>query len=340
MKISENIKRIAFRLEANERIGIGHLMRCLTIIRELKKVGIESTIYAVSAIDKALMEGNAHFIKMDTVAFSEEDARILKKYMDKRKECVLFIDSYEVTPQYVQSLKKYSRIIMADSFCDYQVEMVIQPNAFLSQMQEQEGNAEVYLKGLSYQPVRHEFFENHLEIKREVNHILILSGGTFPKQFCEGLLEELYMWNKAANVSIVLGNYVSDDIDRELHERFDRCKLQIHRNVSNMSEIMCENDVVISACGSTIFEIMACGAPVIAYSMADNQRYALERLQKDAGILYAGDITENGIFKKILTYLEELKEVDLRKKQVYSMKKMISCNGAENIVRKIIEYFG
>lgn len=340
MKPNERIQRIAFRIEANEKIGMGHLMRCLTIIRELKRNNTESTIYSSSAIDKKLIYNISDYVKINTKAFSSEDAYIVAGYMNKRKESILFVDSYEVTAQYLQSLKKYQRVILTDSFCDFDIEMVIQPNAFLEQEIKNEGNADIYLRGLTYQPIRNDFFLNSVEIKEKVTNLLILSGGTFPKLFCMKMIEEIYKWGKIETISIVLGYCVSDSEYEALKKKFENCNLRIYRNVSNMSEIMSKNDVVISACGSTIYEIMACGLPVIVYSMADNQRYVLEKLQSEAGILYAGDIKEEITCANIIQYLEMLLNRKNRETQVFKMRQVISCNGAENIVKMVMKYLG
>lgn len=332
------IKRIAFRLDANERIGIGHLMRCLTIITELKKVGIESTLYVTSLIDMAVIGDAIHVVKMDVEPFSNEDADILGRYMDDNNESIVFIDSYDITETYIQRLNKYKRIIMADSYCDYDVEMVIQPNAFLSTETKSIYKKQVYLKGLEYQPIRDEFFENRARVMPDIKNILFLSGGTIPQKFCETVLDEVFKRNIAKQITIVLGNCVSETVYKELEYKYKSYHIKICKNVLNMSKIMCENDVIISACGSTVYEIMACGVPVIVYSMAENQRYVLEKLQKEAGILYAGDINDENTCENIISGLKELTSISARKKQIDSMRKQISCNGARNIVKKIIEY--
>ena len=45
----------------------------------------------------------------------------------------------------------------------------------------------------------------------------------------------------------------------------------IHENVQDMRGLICSMDVIVSAAGSTLYEICACGVPLITFSTADNQ---------------------------------------------------------------------
>ena len=110
---------------------------------------------------------------------------------------------------------------MADSYCDYDVEMVIQPNAFLSTETKSIYKKQVYLKGLEYQPIRDEFFENRARVMPDIKNILFLSGGTIPQKFCETVLDEVFKRNIAKQITIVLGNCVSETVYKELEYKYE-----------------------------------------------------------------------------------------------------------------------
>ena len=45
----------------------------------------------------------------------------------------------------------------------------------------------------------------------------------------------------------------------------------LHENVADMRSLISSMDICVSAAGSTLYEICACGVPLITFSTADNQ---------------------------------------------------------------------
>jgi len=52
-----------------------------------------------------------------------------------------------------------------------------------------------------------------------------------------------------------------------------------------MSEIMLKCDVAVTAGGSTMYELAACGIPMVTFIYADNQRPAVEMLEQEGYIV-------------------------------------------------------
>jgi spore coat polysaccharide biosynthesis predicted glycosyltransferase SpsG len=66
----------------------------------------------------------------------------------------------------------------------------------------------------------------------------------------------------------------------------------IHRNVKNMSQLMLDCDIAVSAGGSTLYELCACGTPTVTFALADNQLDGVSCFG-DGYMINAGDIREN-----------------------------------------------
>ena len=64
-------------------------------------------------------------------------------------------------------------------------------------------------------------------------------------------------------------------------------------------------DIAISAGGTTLYELCACGTPTISYSFADNQLDNVEQFQKDELIDYAGDVRKTNIFENVKKRLNQ-----------------------------------
>ena len=57
-----------------------------------------------------------------------------------------------------------------------------------------------------------------------------------------------------------------------------------------MSELMCDCDIAVTAGGTTLYELCACGLPSICFSWADNQIQAVSVFTKMGLMIGAGDI--------------------------------------------------
>ena len=94
----------------------------------------------------------------------------------------------------------------------------------------------------------------------------------------------------------------------------------------------------ISAGGTTLYELCACGTPTISYSFADNQIDNVEQFQKDELIDYAGDVRKTNIFENVKKLLNHYTQnYDLRKGRSRKMQQLIDGNGASRIVGELIK---
>ena len=86
------------------------------------------------------------------------------------------------------------------------------------------------------------------------------------------------------------------DLDeiRELSDRIDQIKIVY--NVSEMSKLMCEHNIAVSAAGSTLYELCACGLPTITYVLADNQIPAAKVFSEKGVMIDAGDVRKDADF--------------------------------------------
>jgi spore coat polysaccharide biosynthesis predicted glycosyltransferase SpsG len=90
---------------------------------------------------------------------------------------------------------------------------------------------------------------------------------------------------------IVAGRLNPHNDDLHLLEReFDG--VFVHMNVKEMSKLMLNCDIAVSAGGSTLYELCACGVPTIAFSWADNQVNAVKCFG-EGYMINAGDFREN-----------------------------------------------
>lgn len=97
---------------------------------------------------------------------------------------------------------------------------------------------------------------------------MITTGGSDPyfatRAFTDTFLSEKELEKSQIRYHIISGPFNMHA--EELHKLYDENPwVEIHEHVTCMKEIMKQCDVVLSATGSTIYEVSALGVPLIAF---------------------------------------------------------------------------
>lgn len=161
---------IGIRADANDTVATGHIMRCITIAKELKKRGkrvlfFTADTYALEMLHEAGME----VVCLDTEWNQMElETERLKIELQKAGCKKLLVDSYQATEKYFESLADAVKLIYIDDCFEgvYPVDAVINYNAFYTlfpyekvyqEQKEQTGKQTKLLLGTEYVPLREEF---------------------------------------------------------------------------------------------------------------------------------------------------------------------------------------
>lgn len=114
--------------------------------------------------------------------------------------------------------------------------------------------------------------------------------------------------------------------------------IRIYQDIPDVYRMMHCCDLGVSAGGTTLTELCACGVPTIAFVMAENQRYGVEVFAKKGLVRYAGDIQKDGsaVTAKIISEVIKLKDdYILRKTMGEKGKEVVDGKGAERIAKGI-----
>lgn len=336
------------RADANATIGSGHVMRCLTIADAMKKKGIESTfIIADKEAEDLIQSYGFPTICLESTwgNLDNETSKLLSLINEVNIDKIL-IDSYYVTQSYLKDIGNDTKVIYIDDLNQfvYPVDLLINYNVYAKN----KGYDRNYylsqtklLLGCDFIPLRTEFQGIQGTINEKVADILITTGGSDPYNVAGSILAFIIHkeWYRTIRFHIVVGRF-NNNIE-ELNKLVkDSDNIILHHNVSKMSELMLECDIAISAGGSTVYELCACGVPSISYSFADNQLEAIKELDKLGVIYYAGDVRNDlnicltNIEGRIIQYISD--EI-LRKRISQKMKSMVDGLGADRIAEQIYD---
>lgn len=365
---------VVIRADANSKIGMGHVMRCLSVADALLKRGEE--VLFVTADDtpvplltkKGIPYRVLHTDYADMEAELPELWEVLRELPQgaespdatlAQKNTSILVDSYYVTEKYLAALKKrITTIYMDDIYAfSYPVDMLINYNIYGEEMGYEKDAAFADTKlllGANYVPLREEFSAGagYVQSRKalslgaanvtpaEEGGILITTGGSDSFNLAGQLLMEAMKYDalKEKEYHVVSGS-LNPHIGelQALAQKHEN--IHIHCNVTNMAELMAESEVALSAGGSTLYELCAVGVPVIAFSFAENQERLVQTFVKRGIAQYGGNYRTDGnkMIQNTIAGLETLLEdKNLRSEYRKKARTLVDGKGAERIAEALL----
>lgn len=335
---------IGFRVDANEHIASGHLMRCLTIAQNLRKIGQECKFYLAEnketdRISSRNFEYQILNSKWDDLNSEKEE---FKEILIKDKIDLLVVDSYQADNGYLSYLNKVCKVLYIDDMSAEKYDVTATLHYGLSDenyIKKYKDTKVVTLTGSEYIPLREEFSDFKENVNRQ-NSVLITTGGTDTYNITMEVLKSAMQTDLLGNFEfyVIVGsmNQFEEDI-RKFAEKHNN--IHVLKNINNMGEYMKKCRYAVSAGGTTLYELSACKTPTVCFSFADNQYGFAKRMGTDENMLFAGDprfdkdLGEK-IVKLLCCYIEDEKLVA---KVVANMSKLVDGNGAKRVAMKLKE---
>lgn len=328
------------RADMNQQIATGHIMRCLSIADAARNLN-EETVFIVAdrqAVSLLESRGYAYIVLETEWNHLENELPKLESIISEYNIDKLLIDSYMVTEKYLQCVSQITYTIYIDdlNMFHYPVDSIISYANYADEFcYEKKYEQTELLLGTKFAPLKPEFSDClPKRIRDKAEYLLIICGGTDNYHIILNVLNGIDM-NLFKKVSIICGRY-SQDYETIKEKYMHNSSIQIMRSVDGMKEFFEAADIVISAAGTTLYELCAVGTPTISYTLADNQIRNATRFQKDGIIDYAGDVRFGNYVKQIKVLLGKMREdKDYRKHKAVSMQKLIDGKGAKRIAEHI-----
>ena len=350
---------VVIRADANSKIGMGHVMRCLSVADALLKRGEEVLFvtaddtpvplltkkgipYCVLHTDYADMEAELPEL-WEVLRELPQGPGVLEAALPQRNIFIL-VDSYYVTEKYLAALKKrITTIYMDDIYAfSYPVDMLINYNIYGEEMGYEKDAAFADTKlllGAEYVPLREEFSAAEQQRTAADGGILITTGGSDSFNLAGQLLMEAMKYDalKEKEYHVVSGS-LNPHIGELQALAEKHGNIHIHCNVTNMAELMAENEIALSAGGSTLYELCAMGVPVIAFSFAENQERLVQTFVKRGIAQYGGNYRTDGnkMIQNTIAGLETLLEDEnLRAEYREKARTLVDGKGTDRIAEAI-----
>ncbi len=325
---------ILIRADANERIGAGHIMRCLSIGAAFARYGMEFLFITADHKGDALLDQNGvnHICLETDWADMETELPLMKKIIKEKNPSLLLVDSYRVTEKYFNELVPFIKTAYMDDLNQirWNVETLINYNIYSVVFDYSYYEGTRLLLGPKYAPLREEFRSLPRHDVGEIKHVMVSAGGADPEGITEKIIREVCPDWPEVKFHFIVG---------ALNPRINEIKalkkenIILHINEKNMSVLMRKCDIAISAAGTTLYELCAAGIPSIIFTLADNQLTAAKQFSEKGIMVNLGDCRSNDRF--IASLKDRLKDLmddpGERKSLSINMQKLVDGQGADRI---------
>lgn len=332
--------RVAFRTDASSRIGIGHVMRCLTLARLLSRE-TDTAIRFVCNRDlpdavkgRLLAAGFGLAETGDAEGFDwQADADRFAAAVGSEGVDWLIVDHYGIDRRWEQAVRPLARnILVIDDLADrpHGCDALLDQNLIFGMESRYRQlvpdgcklflGPEYALLGESFAAARHLAAE-----KTSLGRVLVNFGGSDPTGESFKVLEALELagrpagWPETLTFHVVAGP--ANARSAELKKRCESLAgVVFYPEVKEMAKFLADMDMAIGAGGVSLWERAFMGVPSAVIAVADNQVPSAEESARRDMVWYLGEsraVTPGRIAELLGDVLEN--PMELRRKSRQSL---------------------
>jgi spore coat polysaccharide biosynthesis predicted glycosyltransferase SpsG/RimJ/RimL family protein N-acetyltransferase len=285
--------KIGFRLDASQKIGMGHYSRCLSLAEVALSAG-HAAIFIVqdlpSTLRKNLQAKGIPVFNLGEMPESSSEDNEIKHSQSSSSGLetleaakflqldILVIDIYQVDDQWVpESLYREFKILQIADFPAIKgVDMILDYGFDASPEKHKNANvppSQMFL-GPIFAPIRTSFLKlsGHKSSSPDLPNkkVLIALGSALPNKIILQLLADYSAGMKVYNLEIV----------GQIHTSHGDNRIQITSDSDGLSQQMHEAAFVLTSGGVTLYERLAMGKPGLVIETAPNQSFSLGEIRR------------------------------------------------------------
>jgi len=354
---------VAVRVDAAPKIGVGHVMRCLTLADALQSRGAQARFVSrhLPPELKAIVRQHGHeCVVFDTPAegpldelahadwlnnSQSADAADTQRAIGDRRWNWLIVDHYGLDVRWETQLRASpSRILSIDDLADrvHDCDVLLDQNVYADMATRYDGRTPAHcerLFGPGYALLREEFHQWRARItprSGDVRRVMVCFGGVDAGNLTSEALEALR--GLAANrpeVEVVVG--ASHPQLRATLATCEAAGYTSHVQSDNMAELMASADLALGAAGSTSWERCCVGLPSICVATAKNQVAVVRGLESRGvaiGIAAASPVRAADVSRALAPLLADPQRVASMSRAAWNL---VDGRGAARVVDRMLE---
>lgn len=340
---------VVIRADINKQIGSGHAVRCIAIAEAIEALG-GTTLFVTSSAESSdalcALGRDSVILNADPALYSADDGDRLGSFCQSCNARSVLVDSYAVTDAFFEALQDACsggcRVGWIDDRYTYElgeqtdtvrrrVDCVINYSfgASLVEYQLLYDAESVHLCiDPAYAPLRRQFHSDAHRAYGDVRRILVTTGSTNDGCVLERMTSACLLANPRAQIDVIVGSMAE-------FVSLNDARITEHRGIVDLAPFMREDDLCISAAGTTTYELCSVGVPSVIVPVVDNQLFNAAGFKKlGLGPVVANDARLEDRLKKIVTNLSA--DPSSRRRFSLRMQRAVDGRGAERIARALL----
>ena len=317
---------VAFCVKASRKIGYGHIMRCISLALALKRDSFECHFFSNSGARGIILNNGFHFNHLEE--FRDEDITVI----DDVEPAFVVLDSYLANSSYTEELAREHFLVQFDDnndiYGEISADILINGNIHAGDLNYiGKKKSTRFLLGPEYLVMKSEYWNPKSSDESE-NSLLITTGGADFFDLMPKFLEALKKLPVKKRVIVGPGFSQSQIWKLEMLSKYMTDSELIY-TPSSLKDYIAHSSIVLSASGSTIYEILAMKRLPVIFTIADNQRMISKKLE-GFGITNLG-WHENIDFEKLPEIIQ--RETDIKEAKKNDLAELFSKFDGKGVMR-------
>ncbi len=309
MQSDQNVPNVLIRADAGERLGNGHVMRCLVLGQAMRERGGQVSYLGrlgSPGLERRLRAAGVECTSLESIHPRGGDLEATLAglaALRRRSETLpwLILDGYHFDPEYQRAVRQAGwPLLVVDDAMDrshYSAAILLNQNLNAERLPYRTDPDTLRLLGIRHVLLRSQFLAWkgwERPIREVARRILVTLGGGDRDNVSELVLEGLLTLGRNDLVVTVISGSNNPHLGtlEEVARRMP-FETEVVRDAPDMPERMTRADVAITAAGSTSWELAFLGLPALLLVLADNQRGIAGELDR------AGVSMNMGWFKEV-----------------------------------------
>jgi UDP-2,4-diacetamido-2,4,6-trideoxy-beta-L-altropyranose hydrolase len=333
---------IFFRVDASEKIGNGHLVRCMTLAKSLLNhefIVVFICSFISDSLAQLIVSEKIILEKIDSFVDDLTDANYVINVLDKYSTGLIVVDHYELNIRWHQIISKFVyKIIVIDDLANRPLfcHLLINSGCF---------NKDAYqmllpdcceqMLGPEYVILKPEYlFYKKKDCQEQIKRVFIFMGGADSKNITSKIIEAFSDSTfDSINFDLVIGSSNSRKCEIEKLVA-SKTNFSIFQNRPHLADLMQKADIAFGAGGATSWERICVGLPSAVITLSENQVTLIKHLNNLGLVKFLGhfDVVTSHTIHEFM--VNEFSSGNLRKQFNVANK---LCDGLG--VNRIVNFF-
>jgi len=292
--------RVLLLADGGGAMGVGHVIRSLALAEAAVAAGHEVVVaghFEGSFVLAQLADAPVEVVQLAGPLAGHGLQPVIDVLTDRRPD-VVHVDSYEAPAR----LRELGEVVLSNvedgTFGRRAADVVVDPTLGAALVARRDDGSTWLLRGSRYAPMRQRVIDARrareigtaLETPSTADgvarRVLVVMGGTDPARLAPAALELLASTALALEVTVIA---VGENAERvRAAARGSALSLRVLAPVDDLAAIMSGQDLVVSAAGTSVWELCCIGVPMALIWAVDNQRDGYDRLVASGAALGLG----------------------------------------------------